>query len=130
MKIKDPNEYPNAFETIGAWGDRYTKDTAATYGVAIYGAATYGNLQYNEISDTFGIYQRRKIYGKKYNVKYDFYDYVISHSAAITAYREKFASAVAGWQSLTSEQKEVYNQRAKYLDMFGFNLYIREYMLS
>ena len=130
MQIKDAQADPNSFEVVGIYGERYTLETPATYGVATYGVTTYGNLYYNPGYLDFGIYQRRKIYGKNFNVKYDFYDYVITHTAAQQTRREKFAAAVLAWQNLTSEQKAVYNQRARPLQMFGNNLFIREFMLS
>lgn len=130
MQIKDQNNDPISFETVGQYGDRYTLETPATYGVSTYGVSTYGNLYFNTGYQDFGIYQRRKIYGKNFNVKYNFYDYVITHTAAQQTQREKFADAVIAWQSLTEPQKEVYRKRAVPLDMFGFNLFIREFMLS
>jgi hypothetical protein len=42
--------------------------------------------------------------------------------------QDKFALAVSAWQALTSEQKLVYNQRAKGRVLSGYNLFIREYL--
>lgn len=42
--------------------------------------------------------------------------------------QDKFALAISGWQALTSEQKAVYNERAKGRVLSGYNLFIREYM--
>jgi len=53
---------------------------------------------------------------------------VITHTDAQQARREKFAAAVAAWQSLTPEQKEVYNKKAMRKNMSGYNLYLSEYM--
>ena len=39
-----------------------------------------------------------------------------------------FAAAVAGWQSLTQEQKNQYNIRSYGKRYFGYNLYIKEYL--
>lgn len=44
--------------------------------------------------------------------------------------RQKYADAVLAWQNLTSEQKGVYNLRAKYKKLSGYNLFLKEYLLS
>jgi len=47
-------------------------------------------------------------------------------SAAQVADRLLFANAVAGWQALTTEQKQVYNaMSAQYGNIPGFNVYIK-----
>jgi hypothetical protein len=45
---------------------------------------------------------------------------------ARTEQRELYSSAVAGWNDLTDEEKDVYKNRAKNLQMSGYNLYIKE----
>ena len=75
-----------------------------------------------------GIYQMpRYPYGRVCR-RIDFYDYVITHTDAQQARREKFAAAVAAWQSLTPEQKKAYNKKAVGKHMSGYNLYLSEYM--
>jgi hypothetical protein len=44
--------------------------------------------------------------------------------------RLKFADAIAGWQGLTEEQQNQYNIRAKGKPLSGYNLFLREFMLS
>jgi len=44
--------------------------------------------------------------------------------------RGKYADAVLAWQNLTSEQKEVYNERTKGKSLSGYNLFSKEYLLS
>ena len=47
-------------------------------------------------------------------------------SPAQIADRLLFATAVAGWQDLTTEQKQVYNDKSKqYGNIPGFNIYIK-----
>ena len=46
------------------------------------------------------------------------------------AQREKMAAAVLAWQGLTQEQKNQYNQRAIRKRMSGYNLFLKEYLLS
>jgi len=80
--------------------------------------------------DVAGIYRRRPTQNGRTIVRMDFYDYVITHTEAQQTNREKFADAVAYWQGLTEEEKNQYNIKARRLEMYGYNLCLREYLLS
>jgi hypothetical protein len=80
----------------------------------------------NEIS---GLYRVRHYNGKKHKEKMSFYPYVITHTEQQDVNRSKFKNAVISWQALTSEQKAIYNKRAVGRHMFGYHLFLREYML-
>lgn len=77
-----------------------------------------------------GIYQIRTRYGTQVQVKMVFYTPTNPQTGPQQAWRGTFADAVAGWQALTPAQKEVYNNKAKYKSYSGYNLYLREYLLS
>ena len=94
-----------------------------------YGGEIYGVFEYGWWNLASGLYRVRHYLGKIYREKMDFYTYVITHTEGQNVNRAKFASAVASWQSLTSEQKAVYNVRARGRHMFGYHLFLREYML-
>jgi len=96
-----------------------------------YGKQTHGRSLYGIGHATNGEYQRlHALDGGVYTHKRQFYPYVITHKPGQDALRVKFRAAVAGWQSLTLEQRAVYNERVKRKNYSGYNLYIREYMLS
>lgn len=108
----------------------------ATYGRAVYGIALFGKS-----FDRAGIYQMRtckmgeptvgtKYHYKKRPILMKFYGYDGGNSEAQQAQRAKLAAAVAAWQSLTTEQKEVYHTNAVGLRMTGYNLFLRGQMLS
>jgi hypothetical protein len=42
--------------------------------------------------------------------------------------RRAFGDAVRSWQSMSDDEKNTYNRKARFLDMSGYNLYISEYM--
>lgn len=42
--------------------------------------------------------------------------------------RRTFAGAVKAWQALAREEKHIYNRRARYLNMSGYNMFISRYM--
>jgi len=100
------------------------------FGLMHFGVYEFGAE--NEIGkDVTGVYQMRKCVEGPRPVKMRFQ---ITREETPTPARvanwNKFRDAMSAWQDLTDEQKSVYNNRAKLLLMFGFNLYIREYMLS
>jgi len=50
-----------------------------------------------------------------------------SPSSAQIAQREKYGKAVQYWRTFTDEQKAIYNQNAKVLNMSGWNLFFKNY---
>jgi len=76
------------------------------------------------------IYQQRQCIGGKKTIKMSYYTPTNPQTVPQQANRSKFSNAVAGWQALSENQKEVYNERAKYKQYSGYNLYIREFMYS
>ena len=77
----------------------------------------------------YGIYRIRNYGGKKYRERLDFYDYVITHTETQQNNRSKFADAVFAWQGLAPAEKARYNKRAVGRHYYGYQLFIREYML-
>lgn len=80
--------------------------------------------------NVYGIYQVRTRYGKQIIVKEVFYTPTNPQSVPQQANRQKLTDAVAAWQGLTNEQKEIYNEIARYKPFSGYNIYIGEYILS
>jgi hypothetical protein len=74
-----------------------------------------------------GIYQMRMTKRGKRPIKMKFYVPTNPQTVPQEANRTKFAAAMAAWMALTTEQKNVYNARAKKRNMFGWGLFIREY---
>lgn len=89
-----------------------------------------GNETMPDPLGVFGIYQNRKMRRGKLPVKMKFYAPTNPKTPAQQATREKFRNAMLAWHSLTPEQKEEYNKRAKPKQMFGRNLFIRDYYSS
>lgn len=95
-----------------------------------FGRAVFGDVFFGDWYLLSGIYQLRNSKKGRHSCRINFYNYVITHEPEQQTRREKFEAAVAGWQGLTTEQKEVYNQKAKNKHYSGYNLYLREYLLS
>lgn len=86
---------------------------------------------YNEVA---GIYQVRHRNGRAYSIKEKFYFpgsvNPYTPSAAQLACRAKFAAGVSAWQSLTDEQKAVYNIKGSKKGLPGFNVFLTKYLKS
>lgn len=95
-----------------------------------YGVRGYGAFYYGAGAKTHGIYRVRHIAGKVIQEKMPFYWPTYRQTEAQLARRQIFTDAVAGWQALTPEQKDVYNKLAQYENYSGYNLYISEYLFS
>lgn len=78
----------------------------------------------------YGIYQMRHTNIGYVPIRMKFYAPSNPQTEAQQANRSAFADAVANWHNLTDEEKEIYNKRARGRGMYGFNLFIREHMLS
>ena len=66
-------------------------------------------------------------------VKYYRKDYCIPknpQSVPQQAQRAKITAGVLSWQGLTSEQQSVYNKSAIGKRMSGYNLFLKQYLLS
>ena len=95
-----------------------------------YGQKLYGKFEYGEQDDKFGIYQIRSRYNGSIIVKENFYWPTNPQTETQQAHRQKLTDGVAAWQALTNNQKEIYNERARYKPYSGYNLFLREYLLS
>ncbi len=95
-----------------------------------YGTAHFGYVElgrYNPWAGIYSHYRTRK--GRPY-VRKAFYWPVNPKTPAQVVCQDKMAAAVAAWQALTVPEKQVYNDRVRRRRMTGFNLYIKEFMLS
>lgn len=95
-----------------------------------YGTRGYGIFHYGSGSKFHGIYQMRTRFGKQVLVKEKYYVPTNPQTETQQANRQKLTDGVAAWQALTSPQKSVYNERAKYKKFSGYNLFLKEYLLS
>lgn len=110
---------------------RYREFGCSMFGATGYGAEpvvfTFWDGQKIELS---GVYQKRSSAGKAITVRERFYFPRYPNTPAQLNTRQNIRNAVASWQELTEEQKIAYNERARGLNMSGYNLYIREYIKS
>jgi hypothetical protein len=77
-----------------------------------------------------GIYSSVVVDGIRHQRFFPFYDYTITSTALQIAQRTKFLNAIVAWQALGSTEKALYKDKAIGRHMSGYNLFIREFMLS
>lgn len=94
------------------------------------GTIYFGDIEYGENERLGGIYAKRTTPTKKITIRMKYYVPKNTQQPQQQTWRSKFADAVANWQSLTNEQKEVYNKKAVGKPRSGYNIALREYMLS
>jgi hypothetical protein len=106
------------------------------YGTSQYGWSHYGDEDIYFDCGEFGkillsgIYRTDNVKGYLTYYREPYYIPRNPRTAAQQVWRSVFAQAVFAWQGLTDEQKMTYNERAKGKRMSGYNLFIREYLLS
>ena len=95
-----------------------------------FGVACFGEVSYGEFLIYSGIYRRDNVTGK---VKHYREPYMIPYNPrteAQQANRQKLADGVVAWKALTPDEKNQYNIKAKGRRMSGYNLFLKEYLLS
>ncbi len=95
-----------------------------------YGVSSFGGINFGDHLIMSGIFFRNNESGK---VKYYRKDYCIPtnpQSVPQQANRAKMTAAVLAWQGLTSEQQSVYNKSAIGKGMSGYNLFLKQHLLS
>ena len=78
----------------------------------------------------FGVWQMRMTKKGKVPILMKFYEPSNPQTIPQQANRNKFATAMSLWSNLTPTQKQVYNERAKKKNIYGSNLFVREYYQS
>ena len=141
MGIVGPLDQPYSLKTRKKLGIAYTYGQRIygklRYGIeepilgeAQYGIRIYSDTKYGNAKGFFGIYRVLSVLGKQVVQKREFYIPSNPQSGPQQSNRQKITDGVAAWQALTDEQKDVYNERAKYKKLSGYNLFLREYLLS
>lgn len=135
-KVARPSQFGVAKIGVSRYGIGVAYAAYAPIGVLRIGFDEFGDM-----SEFSGIYQRRMLlvgpqktdgprtYQKR-TIRMNFYEPWNDPSAGQITQREKMATAVAVWQGLTAEQKAVYSKNAIGKKLSGYNLCLRESMLS
>jgi len=141
MAQKDPKERFIDHGVRGKFGKAWQ------YGEAIYSKAHYANKEiewdrneygipqygwkiYGTDDKRWGIWQLRHRLGKRIFVKQKFFIPSNPQTESQQARRTIFADGMTAWKALTAEQQKEYNNKANKLGIFGFNLFMKQYLNS
>ena len=124
------SQYGNSIFGRDIFGAESTFNFGALFGVAVLGFDNYGASSQIQTDLFAGIYQQRKCREGKITIREKFYVPTQTWSQAKENAQVKFAAAIAAYQILTEAQKLVYHKRAVGMHLSGYNLFIKEYMLS
>lgn len=95
-----------------------------------FGDVVFGISHFADIKIFSGIYRGDPRTGRVKTIRNRYYITKNPRTEAQQANRQKYADGIVAWQDLTSGQKAVYNQRAYAKEMSGYNLFLKEYLLS
>lgn len=95
-----------------------------------YGKASFGADLFANIIMLSGIYRTDNVTGTTKFYREPFYITKNPRLPDQQANRQKYAAAVLAWKGLTQEEKNQYNKRAIGKRMSGYNLFLKEYLLS
>ena len=119
MAILKPEEKPYSDQVRKPWG--FT---------AMLGWNRLGRFALGLENPKAGVYRVDNPGGHQKSIRNPFYMQFKPRTANQNAAADKFKNCMIDWQSLTEEEKELYNQRAKKYRIEGVNLFMRECMLS
>ena len=102
----------------------------AVFGVGVFGIDDFGAATQVQTDLFAGIYQQRKCREGKITIREKFYVPTQTWSQAKEDSQNKFKAAISAYQILTESEKLVYHRRAVGMHLSGYNLFIKEYMLS
>ena len=105
-------------------------DEELILGRALYGYAQFGVDSYAHARSPYGVFQVDTQGPKQQVLRQEFYIPSNPRTVPQQAQRTKMANAILAWQGLTTEQKNVYNENAKYKKLSGYNLFLKGYLLS
>jgi hypothetical protein len=115
----------NKFEALISLNARGKFGYSKLYGTAFFGASLFGFD-----SPYPGIYQQKvTVKGKKTSRMIHYWP---SNPRTVQqqAWRDVFKSGKTAWDSLTTDQKKLYNKRGHKIKLTGYNLFMREWLSS
>lgn len=128
--MTEATEYGEAIYGESIFGSGSQQTLLTDFGAVDYGEAIYGDYNTTPVFEAYGIYQQRKCKEGVRTVRMKFYRPTNPRTEIQQANRQKMINAVLAWQNLTAEQKIQYNKRARGKHYSGYNLYLKEHLLS
>jgi len=98
--------------------------------ISIYGVSSFGETNFGDLIVMTGIFRRDNVTGEVKYYREPYYVPKNPRTETQQTQREKLANGVLAWQALTDEEKNQYNKKAIGKGMSGYNLFLKEYLLS
>ena len=95
-----------------------------------FGGACFGFSIFANIIVFSGIYRRDPRSGRNKIIRNRYYKTRNPRTISQQANRQKYANGVIAWQNLTTEEKAVYNTKCRKKGLSGYNLFLKQYLLS
>lgn len=97
---------------------------------APFGRALFGEVEFGDVEILSGIYQTRETDFGKVPVRMAMYCPRNPRTETQQAQRAKYTAGALSWAPLSEAEKEVFKLRAFGQKMSGYNLFVKEYLLS
>lgn len=121
---------PWAITVRKKFGRAVYEENGSIYGTNSYGVHEYGRGESKPETEYHGVYQMRRCKEGYIPVQMRFYKPTNPRTALQQSNRDKIRAGVIAWQALTNEQKLVYNKSAQGQQLTGYNLFIKNFLLS
>jgi len=97
---------------------------------SLFGCIDFGHDSFCCRFSLSGIYRSDNVTGVTKWYKEPYYIPKNPRTESQQAQRSKLADGVSEWFDLTPEEKDVFNERARAKHLSGYNLFLKEYLLS
>ena len=98
--------------------------------ISVFGLSSFGKTQFGDFIIMTGIFRRDNVTGEVKYYREPYYTPKNPRSEPQQTNRGKMTAGVAAWLALTQEQKNQYNKAAIGKRMSGYNLFLKQYLLS
>lgn len=95
-----------------------------------FGILNFGVSLFADFFELSGIYQRAGCYGKFKLWRKPYFIPPNPRTIPQQTNRQKIADGILAWRDLTTEQKAFYNEKALGKHMSGYNVFLRQFLLS
>ncbi len=118
------------FANFNKWAGIYRRKWINTRTQIGYAVVNFGITRFGTDNPKNSVFTSAQVRGDPRVDKMVFYWPTNPRTDLQQANRGNFRDSMTSWNTLTTEQKQVYNVRARSRRMSGMNLYIKEYMQS
>ena len=124
-KLSKPCYYATAQYGLSEYGQEDMSIPIFEFGKIVFGDCEFGSLR--QLS---GIFQTKETDGKLTDYRRRHFISKNPRTEDQQNWRQVFQDGVGEWNLLSDAQKKVWNDKALDLELYGFNLFMKDYLLS